>query len=70
MAKQQIPNGLLRLIEAGIDLVPQSNNTHQGEHCDRYGDVNKVVKRVAQLLNDNEINTEYKDAFRQQAVIG
>ena len=70
LAEQQLPNGLLRLIEVGIDLALQSDNTHQGEHWDGDDDGNEVKKRVAQLLNGNEINTEYKDAFRQQTVIG
>ena len=70
MAEQQLPNGLLRLIEAGIDLALYSDNTHQGEHWDGNDDGNEVEKRVAQLLNDDEINTEDKDAFRQQTVIG
>ena len=70
MAEQRLLNGLLRLIEAGIDLVLQSDNMHQGEHWDRDDDGNEVEKRIAQLLNDDEINTEYKDAFRQQTVIG
>ena len=33
-------------------------------------DGNEVEERVAQLLNDDEINTEYKYAFRQQTIIG
>ena len=65
MAEQQPPNGLLRLIEARIDLALQSNNTHQGKQWDFNADGNEVEKRVAQLLHDDEINTEYKDAFRQ-----
>ncbi len=70
LAEQQIPNGLLHLIEAGIDLALHSDNTHQGEAWDGDEDGNDEEKRVAQLLNDDEINTEYKDAFRQQTVIG
>ena len=31
MADQQLPNGLLYLVEAGTDLALQSDNTHQGE---------------------------------------
>ena len=70
LAEQQIPNGLLHLIEAGIDLALHSDNTHQGEAWDGDEEGNDEEKRVAQLLNDDEINTEYKDAFRQQTVIG
>ena len=43
---------------------------HQGEQWDSDADVNEVEKRVAQLLHDDEINKEYKDAFRKQTVIG
>ena len=70
LADQQLPNGLLHLIEAGIDLALHSNNTHQGEVriCDE--DDNDEEKRETQLLNDDEINLEYKEAFRQQTVIG
>ena len=42
MAEQQLPNGLLHLIEAGIDLALQSDNTHQGEHWDGDDDGNEV----------------------------
>ena len=69
MAEQWLPNGLLHLIEVGIDLVIQSDNTHKGEYWDGNDDGNEVQKKVAQLLNDDEINTG-KDAFRQQTVIG
>ena len=54
----------------GIDLSLQSDNTHQGETWDGDDDGNEVEKRVAQLLNNDEINTEYKEAFRQQTIIG
>ena len=60
----------LHLIEVGIDLALQSDNIHQGEAWDGDEEGNNEEKRVAQLLNDDEINTEYKDAFRQQTVIG
>ena len=70
LADQQIPNGLLHLIEAGIDLAVTCDNTHRGEHWDGDDDGNNVEKRVAQLLNDDEINTAYKEAFRQQTIIG
>ena len=61
---------LLHIIEAGIDLALLSDNTHQGETWDGDDDGNEIEKRVAQLLNDDEINTEYKKAFRQQMIIG
>ena len=70
LADQQLPNGLLHIIEAGIDLALLSDNTHQGETWDGDDDGNEIEKRVAQLLNDDEINTEYKEAFRQQTIIG
>ena len=34
------------------------------------GNGNDEEKRVAQLLKDDEINLEYKEAFRQQTIIG
>ena len=48
----------------------QSDNTHQGEAWDGDEEGNVVEKRVAQLLNDDEISMEYKEAFRQQTIIG
>ena len=70
LADQQLPNGLLHLIESGIDLALHSDNTHQGEA--RVGDDegNNEEKRVAQLLNDDKINMEYKEVLRQQTIIG
>ena len=70
LADQQIPNRLLYLLEAGIDLALTSSNTHQGEAWD--GDVNgnEVEQRVAQLITDDNINGEYKEAFRQHTIIG
>ena len=53
LVDQQIPNGLLYVIEAGIDLALISNNTHQGEAWDRDENGNEVEKRVAQLLNND-----------------
>ena len=70
LADQQLPNGLLRIIEVGIDLALLSDNTPQGETWDGDDDDSNIKKRVAQLLNDDEINTEYKEAFRQQPIIG
>ena len=70
LADQQLPNGLLHLIEAGINLASLSYNTHQGEAWDGDDEGNEIEKRVAQLLNDDEINMEYKEAFRQQTIIG
>jgi hypothetical protein len=70
LAEQKLPNGLLHLIEAGIDLALHSNNTHRGEIWDGDDDGNDEEKRVAQLLNDNGIPNEYKVAFRQQTIIG
>ena len=70
LADQWIPNGLLRLIEAGIDLALHSDNTHQGEAWDGDDKGNNEEKRVAQFLNDDEINMEYNAAFRQQTIIG
>ena len=43
---------------------------HQGEAWDGDEDGNDEEKRVAQLLNDDEINLEYKEDFRQQTIIG
>ena len=60
LADQQLPNGLLHLIEAGIDLALHSNNTHQGEAWDGDEDGNNEEKRVAQLLKDDEINLDYE----------
>ena len=60
----------MHIIEAGIDLALLSDNTHQGETWDGDDDGNEIEKRAAQLLNNDEINTEYKEAFRQQTVIG
>ena len=70
LADQQILDRLLHLIEAGIDLALLSDNTHQGEAWDGDDEGNEIEKRVAQLLNDDEINMEYKEAFRQQMIIG
>ena len=70
LADQQLPNRLLHLIEAGIDLAFLSNNTHQGKAWDGDDEGNDEKKRVAQLLNNDEINLEYKEAFRQQTIIG
>ena len=70
LADQQILNGLLHLIEAGIDLALHSDNTHQGKQWDGDKEGNVIEKIVAQLLNDGEINMEYKEAFRQQTIIG
>ena len=70
MADQQLLNGLLHLIEVGIDLALLSDNTHQGEAQDGDEEGNIEEKRVAQILNDDEINMEYKEAFRQQTIIG
>ena len=70
LADQRIPNGLLHLIEAGIDLALHSDNTHQGETWDGDEEGNDEEKRVAQLLKDDEINLEYEAVFRQQTIIG
>ena len=70
LADQQLPNGLLHVIEAGIDLALHSDNTHQGEAWDGDDKGNDEEKRVVQLLNDDEIIMEYKEAFRQQTIIG
>ena len=70
MADQQIPNGPLYLIEAGIDLALISDTTHQGEAWDGDENGNKVEQRVAQLTTDDDISFEYKEAFRQQTIIG
>ena len=70
LVEQQITNGLLHIIEAGIDLALLSDNTHQGETWDGDDDGNDIEKRVAQLMNDDEINIESKEAFRQQTIIG
>ena len=70
LAVQQLPNGLLRIIETGIDLALLSDNAHQEDACDGDDEGNEVEKRVEQLLNNDEINTEYKEAFRQQTIIG
>ena len=67
LVDQQIPNGLLYLIE---DLALLSDNTHQGDACDGDEEGNNEEQRVAQLLNNDEINMEYKEAFRQQMIIG
>ena len=53
-----------------VDLAITCDNTHRGDHWDEDDNGNDVEKRVAQLLSDDEINTEYKDAFRQQTIIG
>ena len=70
LADQQLPNGPLHIIEAGIDLALLSNNTHQGETWDGDDDGNIYEKRVAQLMNADDTNIEYKEAFRQQTIIG
>ena len=44
LADQQLPNGLLHLIEAGIELALQSHNTHQGETWDGDEERNVVEK--------------------------
>ena len=46
----------------------RAQGVHVGSN-DFVGDIT-LEKRVAQLMNDDEINTEYKEAFRQQTVIG
>ena len=69
-ANQQLPNGLLHLIETGIDLALLSDNTHQGETWDGDEEGNDEEKRVARLLKNDDINSEYKEAFRQQTIIG
>ena len=66
LADQQLPNRLLHLIEVGIDLALHSDNTHQGEAWDGDGKGSEIEKRVAQLLNDDEISREYKEAFRNR----
>ena len=60
----------MHIIEAGIDLALLSDNMHQGETCDGDEEGSNIEKRVAQLLNDDEINKEYKEAFRQQTIVG
>ena len=70
LADQQLPNRLLHIIEAGIDLALLSDITHQGETWDGDDDGNEIKKRVAQLLNNDEINTEFMEEFRQQTIIG
>ena len=70
LADQQLPNGLLHLIEAGIDLALLSDNTHQGEAWDVDEEGNVEGKRVAQSLNNDKINMQYKESFRQQVIIG
>ena len=54
----------------GIDLALLSDNTHQGETWDGDEEGNVEEKRVAQLLNNDKINLECKEAFRQQRIIG
>ena len=63
LADQKLPNGLLHLIEVGIDLALLSNNNHQGEAWDGDKEGNIEEKKVVQLLNNDEINMEYKEAF-------
>ena len=46
LADQQLPNGLLHLFEAGIDLAFQSDNTHQEETWDRDEEGNDFEKRA------------------------
>ena len=58
LADQQLPNGLLCIIEVGIDLALQSDNTRQGEIWDGNEEGDNAEKRVAQLLNDDKINKE------------
>ena len=70
LADQQLPNRLLHLIEAGIDLALHSNNTHHVEQWEGDDDGNEIEKRVAKLLQDDVINNKYKVAFRQQTIIG
>ena len=70
LADLELPNGLLHLIEAGINLALLSDNTHQGEAWDGVDEGNEIEKRVAQLMNDDEINREYKAAFRQHMIVG
>ena len=60
----------MHLIEAGIDLALLSDNTHQGEKWDGDDKGNDEEKSVAQHLNNDEINIDYKEAFRQQMIIG
>ena len=70
LVDQQLPNELLHLIEAGINLALLSNSTHQGDAWDGDKEGNEIEKRVAQLLNDDEIKSKYKEAFRQPTIIG
>ena len=70
MADQQLPNGVLHLIKVGIDLALLSGNTHHEETWDGDEEGNDEEKRVAQLLNNDEINMAYKEVFRQQTIIG
>ena len=70
LADQQLPNELLYIIEAEICLALQSDNTHQGEAWDGDDEGNNEEKRVTQVQNSDEINMKYKEAFRQQTIIG
>ena len=63
LAEQQLPNGLLQIIEARIDLALLSDNTHQphqGETWDGDDDGNNIEKRVAQLMNDDDGATGWR----------
>ena len=68
--QHMIQNGLLHLIEVGIELALLSYNTHQVEARDGDEEGNVEENRVAQLLNNDEINLECKESFIQQMIIG
>ena len=57
-------------MKGGGDIALLSDITHQGEEWGGDEEGNNKEKRVAQLLNDEKINREYKEAFRQQKIIG
>ena len=66
----EVPNYLLNLFEAGIELTLIDGDTHSGE--DWNGNINgsTMDRTIWELLYDDTIPQQYKTVFQQQMKLG
>ena len=69
MAKHQLPNDLLHLIEAGIGIALLGNDNRRSEDWEGDAGGSDEEQRVVEPLLDESIDDE-KKAFKQQTKLG